>query len=447
MKELTNFGRLLRFCGIDSHVLNTLILRSWGIFAGAGTIILIPQTITITEQGYFYTFVSILAIQIFFELGLNQVIIQLVSHEAAYLQIKNGKIIGDPEKAAKLTGLVGLLREWYLYASFTFFIVASLLGWFFFNYRNHGIGINYWGTAWCLVVLFTSINLYLSPKLALVEGTGAIGEIARLRLIQSIIGNILLWLMLLNDFGLFSTLAIPLSTTIGTYLWLRFKASWITAAKKNSYISWRHDVFPLQWRIGVSWASGYILFQLFTPIIFSTHGPVEAGRLGLSISIFTAITSVGISWITANTPKFTMYISRGEHKNLNMLFLTTSLQSTIFTSLLSIVIIIVFKYLKMMGLELANRVVDIDTMYWMGLSSVVNCFIFSCATYMRAHREEPMLTQSVVGAFITIFIIYVTRQDVHTMIMTNTIFGIAVGLPWTLFLLKSYVKRHIEKYI
>ena len=41
-------------------------------------VLLVPFFLADAEQGYYYTFASLLALQIFFDLGMNQVILQLV---------------------------------------------------------------------------------------------------------------------------------------------------------------------------------------------------------------------------------------------------------------------------------------------------------------------------------------------------------------------------------
>jgi hypothetical protein len=88
---------------LDNHTFHTLVLRVWSLVAGASTIIMIPSCLTASEQGYYYAFASLLALQIFFELGFNQVIMQLVSHEAAFVQFnKDGKIVGELEVAPQI---------------------------------------------------------------------------------------------------------------------------------------------------------------------------------------------------------------------------------------------------------------------------------------------------------------------------------------------------------
>jgi O-antigen/teichoic acid export membrane protein len=56
---------------------------------GLISIFFIASYLTKQEQGYYYTFGSILAIQVFFELGLSGIITQFVAHEFASLKWKS----------------------------------------------------------------------------------------------------------------------------------------------------------------------------------------------------------------------------------------------------------------------------------------------------------------------------------------------------------------------
>jgi hypothetical protein len=106
------YVRLKTVAGFDVHILHTLLFRGWNLMAGALSVLLIPFFLSPTQQGFYYTFASILALQVFFELGLNQVIIQLVSHEAAHLTIHDdGTASGEAERIHRLNGLSRLLEQ------------------------------------------------------------------------------------------------------------------------------------------------------------------------------------------------------------------------------------------------------------------------------------------------------------------------------------------------
>ena len=96
----------------DRQALSVLLLRSWNIVAGGITILLIPLQMTQTEQGFYYAFFSVLALQVFFDLGINFVVVQLVGHESALLSINAAGVVhGDPARVGRLQSLVVLLSK------------------------------------------------------------------------------------------------------------------------------------------------------------------------------------------------------------------------------------------------------------------------------------------------------------------------------------------------
>ena len=58
-----------------------------------------------------------------------------------------------------------------------------------------------------------------------------------------------------------------------------------------------------QWRIAVSWMCGYFIFQLFVPVLFAYRGPLEAGQMGISLSISNVLASVAISWVNTKAAR------------------------------------------------------------------------------------------------------------------------------------------------
>jgi len=74
----------------------------------------------------------------------------------------------------------------------------------------------------------------------------------------------------------FKLLAVPIAMTcsllIVSFLVLSTKEFkflrriWIL---KGPYeVDYKNEIFPLQWRIGLSWISGYFIFQLINPLLF-----------------------------------------------------------------------------------------------------------------------------------------------------------------------------------
>lgn len=442
-----SFGtRLKHLAGLDFHVFLTLLLRGWGILAGGATTFLLPFWLTPGEQGFYYTFGSLLALQVFFELGLNQVIIQLVSHEAAHLQLHDdGTITGDAVRIRRLSAIRRLVQRWYLIAAALFALITGMAGYLFFERGGH-LPTSHWLPVWACLVAFTSANLFMSPRLAIVEGTGHVGQVARLRLVQSVVGYGVLWLLLLLGAGLWVAAVVPAASALTTCVWLRVRADGlrhIPHVESNPSFSWRRDIFPLQWRLAVSWASGYFIFNLFTPIIFAHHGAKEAGQFGMAMAVFNAVTTVGLSWINAKAPTLTMHISRGESSELNCTFLGVLKRSVTVTAVLCACFVATVALATVAGWSGVHRIADLPTLVAIAVATTVNVLVYACASYMRAHREEPMMPVSVVSAGCTIAAVALTASlPVSWMMACYATIGGLVTLPWTVLLLRRYQTRH-----
>jgi hypothetical protein len=445
---ISRLSWLKTVAGLDIHILNTLLFRGWTVLAGGISILMIPVFLSPTQQGFYYTFASVLALQVFFELGLNQVIVQLVSHEAAHLTIHHdGAVSGDEARIHRLKGLVRMIKRWFSIVSVLFVVLAGGAGYVFFILKGGDLPLQQWGATWIALVAFTSINLSLSPLLAVIEGTGQVGVVARLRLIQSMVGYVAMWALLLLDTGLWAAVAVPAAGASSTLLWLWRRGGVLHQLASLKIIdinpiSWRRDVFPLQWRIAISWVCGYIIFNLFTPIVFATHGPEEAGRLGIAMTVFSAVTTVGLSWINAKAPNFTMHISRGEPEALNRLFRAVALRAIAVTALPSYTIVALVALGKHQDIDAANRIASADVLFWIACASTVNAVVYIKAVYMRAHREEPMLPVSVVSALLTLAVIAFLKDDVAHMMLGYAFISLCVSAPWTYLLYRRYRARH-----
>lgn len=450
MTGVTPQGGLTRWkqaLGLDFHVIVTLLFRGWSVVAGAAMLFLLPLWLSPTQLGYHFTFASLLALQIFFELGMNQVVTQITAHELAHLESKpDGSLTGQASRLDRLSALASLLQRWYLVASSLFFITASLAGMLFFS-RDAAASQVTWLGPWLLLCAATAVNLFLSPTLAMLEGAGCIGEVARLRLVQSIAGYSLMAIALAAGTGLWASTLIALSASIVSAIWIRRSARMIHWLRQRmpetkERIDWRRDIFPFQWRIAISWISGYFIFQLFTPLIFLNQGAVEAGRFGLVLAIFNAIQSIGMSWVYSRSPVMAASISRGDRNALRSIFVLAVKPSLIFTALASTMVIFTAWLLNKVGFDAIQRISSLTVIVCMALVTITNALIFAFAVFMRAHREEPMTKPSVTLAAIAFTIVYwASRYSVELtaiMYFSATIF---VSLPWSYKIFLRYWNR------
>ncbi len=126
--------RLARALGIDRAIAFTVLARGWSSLAGIGTLTLIARFLTPAEQGFYYTFYSLVAMQIVFELGFSVVILQTASHEAAHLEIApDGRIQGPEAAHARLASVLQKSVRWYTVAAVLMAAVLLPVGIHFFR--------------------------------------------------------------------------------------------------------------------------------------------------------------------------------------------------------------------------------------------------------------------------------------------------------------------------
>ncbi|MCR5866968.1 hypothetical protein [Aquincola sp. J276] len=450
LKEPTVLARLLTFAGLDIHVLATVIFRGWGIVAGAATTILLPLFLSPTEQGFYYTFGGVLALQVFFELGLNHVLTQLAGHSAAHLRRgQGGRLEGDLRWRRAVASLLALSQKWNAIMA-TLFAIALLTGGVYFFDRRGTLPVQDWIGPWITLISAAAINLALSARLAICEGIGEVADVAKLRLRQSMVGYLLLWALLLSGQGLSAVIAVPLTSAISTAWWLwhhpnlRVLCAEVAQEPRvgTEEFEWRRDIFPLQWKIALSWASGYFIFSFLTPVVFALQGPVAAGRLGLALTIFSAVSTVGISWIAAKIPTFAAHIARHERSALNTLFdhqLRRSVGATLVCSLAVTAGAFVAGNFAPTILE---RLPPLSILLMLAIVTVANAVVFAMAAYMRAHKEEPLLLQSMVtAALIGVGVFAGAHHSLQATVAAYSAATLFVSLPWCALLYAKYRSR------
>lgn len=396
--------KLLSYMGVDHAIVYTLMGRGWGLISGVIILFLVVRFLTPDEQGYYYTFASLLAMQVLFELGMSFVVMQFASHEMAHLTWANeNTLVGDPQAKARLRSLLLLVGKWYGVIAALIIIIVLPAGWVFFSINHPQSSVN-WQIAWFWLVVAAAINVCFLPLLALLEGCGRVTEVARLRIYQNIVGSLAAWLLLMNGGGL---LAIPamstgLALTVMFWLWrtkkLFFKDLFFQVADCKIGISWKAEIWPLQWKIALSWLSGYFIFQLFTPVLFAYRGAVEAGQVGMSFSIVNALMSIAMAWMSTKAPQFGTLVARKDYASLDRMFKLTLSRSLLVMLVFGVILCLTNYYLHLAGVQFATRFLDPLPFTLLMLATTLNYVTYAQAAYLRAHKQEPFLWISLLSA-------------------------------------------------
>lgn len=422
--------------GLDKAVSVTLLARTWSIFGGLGTLFFITRYLSPELQGYYYTFSSLIALHVFVELGLNYAILQFASHEMARLQwTADGTVNGHAEAKRRLQSLMQFAFSWFGVAALLVLVVLLPVGILFFEATAPQAGQLHAKWAWSLMVVFTAIVLLVNAGLAILEGCNKVAEVATIRFAEMLASILGIWSSLAAGAGLYALAAASCLTALvgAAALFMRFRHFFADMWRLKSDlpgIHWKDELWPFQWRIAVSWVSGYLIFQLFNPLLFATHGPVAAGQMGMSLQIIAALNGTAMVWITTKAPLFGQLVAQGNRAALDKVFVGALKQSTFV--LLAGILAIFSGLLWLQSNHPAYAARVLTPTYFAILCAVCmsNHLVFAEAAYLRAHKIEPFMILSVINGIATAMLaVMLIRPYGHAGAIAAYSFGaIVIGL-------------------
>jgi hypothetical protein len=398
------------------------------VVQGLGSVVnvlLLLHFLTLPMQGYYYALWSVVALQSIFELGFSFVILQVAAHERVHLQFhSDGIISGDSAAHVRLASLLQRTVRWYSIGSLV--MGASLLigGTRFFELHQAPGQPMQWLWPLRMTVLACMIGFAMGPVLSFLEGCGQVTTVARTRLFQSVASALAAWTAMITHHGLFAPALVLFgqSAVAGALLWSRRSLLWplLRMHVRNLGISWGSEVWPFQWKIAVSWLCDYFIFQLFTPVIFAFRGPAEAGRMGLSMNIVTQMSAMMLVWMTTKAAPFGSLIAKSDNAGLDALFFRALRQSLLLLAGASTLVLSAVLAIPYFVPKLGHRIVSWPVFLFLLLTAIGGHIVQSEAIYLRAHKCEPFLVQS-------ILIAAATAASVTFFAKTSGTFGVAVA--------------------
>lgn len=397
---------ILRKCGIDRAIAYTLVGRGWGVVATPISWLLISRYLLPAEQGFYYTFGSVIALNVLLELGLAFVLVQFASHEKAHLEWnESGTLSGSEVSLGRLAAVWRTSLKWYGVAAVLIIVLVMPAGMLFFS-RNAATTPIAWRGPWVFLAIASAGNLLTLPFLAVVEGCGRVSHIASLRLGQSVLANAGLWITLRFHGALYASPVFQTVNVACAVAWLisqygRFFRTLLQSDIRRISFSWSSEVWPFQWRIALSWLGGYLFSQIFNPVLFATHGPVVAGQMGMSLSVCNALVTVSFAWVSTKASPFGVLVARRRWKELDDVFFRTFRQSLSVLVASGLVVFAGALMLPRVAMPLSTRILAPLPFGLLLISCLLNHVTYSEAMYLRAHKAEPFLVVSVVSGVLT----------------------------------------------
>lgn len=421
---------------LDRPLAYALLSRLWQACTGPITILLIVGFLTEAEQGVYYCLVPIIGIQAFFELGLLNVLISKAGHAySAYLTVKDSP--QDLEVAAgRLGELIRASRRWFSWASVLFAITSVSLGWSILSQNANDVA---WRTALLAVVPLAAITVSLSSSLAILEGAGQRELVYRVRFYQAVCGGGLVWLALALGWGIWAlVLASGVQAIWSAYLvrihQRHFFRKFENAGTGHEF-SWLREVLPIQWRAALSGLALHAATQFLTLCIMTFHSASEAGQLGITLSITTAIQMLAMAWVQTKYPLISEMHGRDDREKAGTLWRQTSIVSSglLCVALASLVAAIALLPLAERGWE--QRFAAPWIVFVLGMGCLANHVVALQGIYVLARGDKPFVVASVVGLSTTTALVWTLGYYYS---IAGVVIGFTAGMTFAVLPLHSW---------
>lgn len=442
-------GSLKQMFGLDRAILYTVLSRVIYILGSTGTVLLIVHFLSPVEQGYYYALWSLVSLQVIFELGFSFVIQQLAAHESVHLVFApNGGVSGSASAHGRLASILQLMIKWYGRAAVGMITLLVPGGWLFFTHRGGAIDHVAWRFPWLLAAVACASTFLLGPFYSFLDGCGKVREVAAMRLREGVAALLMAWGSMITHHGLYAPAMVILGqASVGCHFvwqWRRLLFGLYCHPPNGHAVSWRDEILPFQWRTAVSWFCSYFTVQAFIPLLFSLRGPIEAGKMGMSLSITGYLWATVLPWTSTKATPFGSLVARHEFRELDRLFFRTLRQSIAVLAGIAALCMACMLELQCAFPAVAARMVAPWLFALLLATSLSVLTVQSLAIYLRAHKKEPFLWQSIFVASLTLGGIYFTVPRWGLLGATVTYFGSTggIGLIFALAIFQRERRRH-----
>ena len=395
--------RFLRWIEVDRAVAYSIIEKLWKLLAGLITLFLVSFYLTPETQGFYFTFISVLALQALIELGFSLVITPFASHEWVHLSWDGrGHIKGDKTPLSRLISLGRLVFKWYLVGSAFFVLIVAPAGYWFFSREPHP-GVN-WQWPWILATFMAGCQFFTIPFYSILEGCNQIKNVYLFRLLKAIFSALSMWLVMAFGGKLWVVAAmlgaqsvVDLVLIFGRYR--NFFGTFVLISP-TTHIPWKSEIWPMQWRISLGALAAYFMFSLYNPILFHYHGPVIAGQFGMTWQAVAVLSALASAWIFPKIPRYSRLIAQKNYDELDRYFFRNSSIAFTITLLGAIVAWLLIYGLNTYQFQIAERILSPFPSSLLLLAVVIAQIPNCISGYLRCHKKDPLMPLHVVFGLI-----------------------------------------------
>ncbi len=403
--------KIRRLIALDRTLAYAIAARIWQSLSGPITLVLLLSTLDEKSQGIYYGFAHLVGLQAMFDLGLTGVLITQFGHARGRLgsQSDFAGIQAEPHKPASETTdltLIHLLRGaeiWYAWLAVVSGVVVLGLGSRLLTLNESE---NTPTIPFVLLVASSFMTFALSPRLAALEGVGFRESVYRSRFWQMVFGSFSVWAALLLGGGVWALTVAAAVQLVMTWFLIFVERNSYFKSVQSAWSSkdasfWFRRVLPFQWRSGVLAIAHYLSSQVFVLILLTFGQPIEAGRMGATLSIIAAVQALAQAWVQTKLPLVASHHGKGDREIAGELWRRTAILSTSLLVVgLSCFVLILFLF-EWLGLSWQRRFVPAGLIGILSLGVLANHLVSIQSYYVLARGSLPLFAASFLGCLAT----------------------------------------------
>lgn len=430
----------------------SLINQIWTCISGPAILLLIPLFLTDVQQGYWYLFGSIAALNIFADLGFSNIILQFSAHEFAFLKLIETKYIEGPDQNIKNLGSFFIFSlKWIRTVSIIAYPIILTIGIIYFVRDNV---VDVYLIPWFIYSAGSLIGFVNGSILSFLEGLNVIDKVQKIKFSMSVINTSILILLLTLHCNIFALAISMLLSASFMFFCLITKFGGIfkqlLEAGRNYNYKWSKEVLPLFIKYAISAVTVFFTLYIYTPIMHLYHGPVYSGKVGMSFTIVNAIFGISNIWIYTVTPTFNMYVEKKAWKSLDKLFYKRLLLA-LFTYIGIILCMIAFwnlsEYFNIRLFQmLISRCFPLWAIMFLVGAYLINVFDNAITVYLTAHKKIPLLIPNILSSimvFLLTLIIAKTMAPEYFFLGTFITYIVFFAIAVTIFVVCKR-RWHVE---
>ncbi|TWU04606.1 hypothetical protein Pla52n_26480 [Stieleria varia] len=408
---------------MDRPLAYALAERVWQIVSGPLTIWLLIRELSESSTGVYYGVGSVLGIQNLFELGLLNVLIGHAGHASAALQRSKADSDAGSISSARqrMKILIDASGRWFAIAALVFAAASLAIGWYTFTRTEKATTVSS-STEWLgpllAVVPLSAWIVALSPRLAILEGSGFRELIYKFRFYQRLCGSFVMWTALLCGLGVWSlvlstlvqllwTIYIPMFHCRGFFREYQMFDS-AEAIESQAEFSWIKDVVPAQWRAALVSMAHHFATQYFVIIVLMFQTRSAAGRLGMTLTVTAAIQAVALAWVQTKFAVISDHHGAGRRDEAGTLWRRTAIVSTSLLvlglgSLISLIAMLplveqAIAWAGLRPLVLVTRFITPLQCFVLSVGCIASHLVGLQGFYVLARKANPLVVPMMIGS-------------------------------------------------